>query len=48
MKLKSIMALSILALALFPLNAQDAKSLVSEMIEAIGGKKHFYGLKNVN
>ncbi len=28
--------------------AQDAKQLVSEMIEAVGGKENFYNLKNVN
>ena len=44
---KRIITVFFLALSAL-IYAQDAKELVAESIEAIGGKKKFYSLKNVN
>lgn len=30
------------------LQAQDAEEIINETVEALGGKQHFFGLKNVN
>ncbi len=48
--MKTTTAILALMLTFAPLavKAQDAKQLVTEMIEAVGGKKNFYRLKNVN
>ncbi len=47
--MKTTAKIMVLLIALTPvlLQGQDAKQLVTEMIEAVGGKKNFYKLKNV-
>ena len=47
MNLKMKIGMIIIGLGVLSAQAQDAKKMVSDMITAVGGKKNFYSLKNV-